>query len=506
MMNSIGNVFEVPSMEAVAYGQETNVEEENGNEQQETIEELETRIWRDRMLLKRLREERNKRDRCSSFEQLKRKTMSRSQDGILRYMHKMMEVCNVQGFVYGIIPEKGKPVTGSSDNLRGWWKENVRFDRNGPAAIAKYEEETGLLSFNAILKGDAPVHNLAELPDTTLGSLLSSLMQHCDPPQRRFPLEKGMIPPWWPKGDEIWWADMGFQRDPGPPPYKKPHDLKKVWKVCALTAVIKHISPDVNKIRNLVRHSKSLQDKLSAREMSIWMAVMNHEEFMAKKKYPHLFTNPDHPSVVGGESGRYKANMFIGVNNEYDVERNYTNDHNNIMEQGYKLLPPTHHANLPPINPRDHHQNVLINNNNFVMPSDHAANKRKGPEFVHLMNSQQNEVYICHNPRCMHHDRRYGFPDRNVRNNHQLTCKYGTISPTVKWLGGSHSKSKLYNNSFSPILSHAQTRQTAAPPVAKQTLPTFTTTDPVVDAGEMSYDLMSIYNSGNLMSLVWDFK
>ncbi|BAH91847.1 Os02g0689132 [Oryza sativa Japonica Group] len=52
-------------------------------------------------------------------------------------MLKMMEVCNAQGFVYGIIPEKGKPVSSASDNLRSWWKEKVRFDRNGPAAIVK---------------------------------------------------------------------------------------------------------------------------------------------------------------------------------------------------------------------------------------------------------------------------------------------------------------------------------------------------------------------------------
>ena len=28
---------------------------------------------------------------------------------------------------------------------------------------------------------------LNELPDSTLGSILSSWMQHCDPPQRRYP-------------------------------------------------------------------------------------------------------------------------------------------------------------------------------------------------------------------------------------------------------------------------------------------------------------------------------
>uniref|UniRef100_I1PS56 Ethylene insensitive 3-like DNA-binding domain-containing protein n=1 Tax=Oryza glaberrima TaxID=4538 RepID=I1PS56_ORYGL len=65
-------------------------------------------------------------------------------------MLKMMEVCNAQGFVYGIIPEKGKPVSSASDNLRSWWKEKVRFDRNSPAAIAK-----------AALPAQAAVHLVA---------------------------------------------------------------------------------------------------------------------------------------------------------------------------------------------------------------------------------------------------------------------------------------------------------------------------------------------------------
>jgi len=38
----------------------------------------------------------------------------------------------------------------------------------------------------------------------------------------------------------------------GPLPYKRPHDLKKAWKVSVLAAIIKHFSPDVNKVRKLV--------------------------------------------------------------------------------------------------------------------------------------------------------------------------------------------------------------------------------------------------------------
>lgn len=106
-----------------------------------SIEELERRMWRDKLLMKRLKEKEAMANNGESSEQSKRKKMARAQDTILRYMLKMMEICKAQGFVYGIIPENGKPVIGASDNLREWWKEKVRFDRNGPAAIAKYQAD-----------------------------------------------------------------------------------------------------------------------------------------------------------------------------------------------------------------------------------------------------------------------------------------------------------------------------------------------------------------------------
>jgi ethylene-insensitive protein 3 len=134
--------------------------EDDSDDDVEDIEELERRMWRDRMKLKRLRELQQSCGKDSmaggggladgsskprqSQEQARRKKMSRAQDGILKYMLKMMEVCRAQGFVYGIIPEKGKPVSGASDNLRAWWKEKVRFDRNGPAAIAKYQADNAV--------------------------------------------------------------------------------------------------------------------------------------------------------------------------------------------------------------------------------------------------------------------------------------------------------------------------------------------------------------------------
>lgn len=41
-----------------------------------------------------------------------KKKMSRAQDRVLEYMLILMDFGGAQGFVHGIIPEKGKPVSG----------------------------------------------------------------------------------------------------------------------------------------------------------------------------------------------------------------------------------------------------------------------------------------------------------------------------------------------------------------------------------------------------------
>ena len=159
-------------------------------------------------------------------------------------MVKIMEVCKAQGFIYGIVTEKGKPVTGSSDSLRHWWKEKVRFGQDVPLATADFLPVLDQESHE--LDPSSYMHMLHDLEDITLGSLLSALMQLWIPPQRKFLLERGLPPPWWPTGEELWWGQEGISQEHGPPPYR-PHDLKKAWKVNVLVAVIKHISPNLDK-------------------------------------------------------------------------------------------------------------------------------------------------------------------------------------------------------------------------------------------------------------------
>ncbi|XP_072978552.1 protein ETHYLENE-INSENSITIVE 3-like 1a [Typha angustifolia] len=378
------------------------------------IEELERRMWRDRMRLKRLKEQQQNRNKeqgdaskqRQSQEQARRKKMSRAQDGILKYMLKMMEVCKAQGFVYGIIPEKGKPVSGASDNLRGWWKEKVRFDRNGPAAIAKYQADNAIPGFSDEMNANiVSPHSLQELQDTTLGSLLSALMQHCDPPQRRFPLEKGNAPPWWPSGKEEWWPQLGIPKDQGAPPYKKPHDLKKAWKVGVLTAVIKHMSPDIEKIRRLVRQSKCLQDKMTAKESATWLAVVKQEEDLYLKLHPDAC-----PPPCSG-SGIMAAISFNGSCSEYDVEGIDDGKSEDVVNHRSNADESTHYLGYTSVNDKFVVTTPMKEENNMEF-----IQKRSAPEPDFMVNKR-----VC------------GFLDRNPRNSHQYICNYqNTLSQVTE--------------------------------------------------------------------------
>ena len=89
-------------------------------------------------------------------------------------MLKLMEVCKALSFVFGLISKKGKPVSGASDNIRAWWNEKVKFDQNGPTAIAKYEAKCLAMSEAENNQNGKSKSILQDLQDSTLGSLLSS--------------------------------------------------------------------------------------------------------------------------------------------------------------------------------------------------------------------------------------------------------------------------------------------------------------------------------------------
>ena len=457
--------------------------EDDYTDEEIDVDELERRMWRDKMRLKRLKEQSKGKEgidlvkQRQSQEQARRKKMSRAQDGILKYMLKMMEVCKAQGFVYGIIPEKGKPVTGASDNLREWWKDKVRFDRNGPAAIAKYQADNAIPGKNDGCNSIGPTpHTLQELQDTTLGSLLSALMQHCDPPQRRFPLEKGVPPPWWPTGNEEWWPQLGLPKDQGPPPYKKPHDLKKAWKVGVLTAVIKHMSPDIAKIRKLVRQSKCLQDKMTAKESATWLAIINQEEALARDLYPDSCP----PLSSAGGSG----SLVINDCSEYDVEGADDEPNFDVQERKPENL------NLSSMGMRER---LSVRQTPYPIKGEIVTNldfirKRKPSSDLNMMMDQR--IYTCEFLQCPYSEVRLGFHDRTSRDNHQLTCPYKSTSE----FGGSN----FHVNEVKPVIfpqSFAQAKPAAPSANSVQTAFDLSGLGVPEDGQKMISELMSIYDT-----------
>ncbi|KAG4964553.1 hypothetical protein AAZX31_14G039800 [Glycine max] len=464
------------------------VVEDDYSDEEIDVDELEKRMWRDKMRLKRLKEQTKSKEgtdaakQRQSQEQARRKKMSRAQDGILKYMLKMMEVCKAQGFVYGIIPEKGKPVTGASDNLREWWKDKVRFDRNGPAAIAKYQADNAIPGKNDGCNSIGPTpHTLQELQDTTLGSLLSALMQHCDPPQRRFPLEKGVPPPWWPTGNEEWWPQIGLPKDQGPPPYKKPHDLKKAWKVGVLTAVIKHMSPDIAKIRKLVRQSKCLQDKMTAKESATWLAIINQEEALARELYPD-YCPPFSSAVANGS-------MVINDCSEYDVDGAEEEPNFDVEDRKPDHLHPSNlgmermMGRMPIQQPSHPMKGDVVTNLDFIR-------KRKISSDFNMMMDQK--IYTCEHPQCPYSEVRLGFHDRSARDNHQLNCAYRNSSADYGGGPNFHAtevKPVIFPQSFVQPNTTAQSASLVAP--------SFDLTGLGVpeDGQKMISDLMTIYDT-----------
>ncbi|KAI3938837.1 hypothetical protein MKW98_018294 [Papaver atlanticum] len=296
----------VPQVEPLA-----SVEEDSGSEEEIDAVEVERRLNIYRWLLKRMQEDNIAKVRVPNIKRhhtqtkkrvpRRRKKLVTTQNGILRDMLQMMEVCNAQGFVYGIILENGKSATGASDNLREWWRGKVRFSRNAPVVIEKYKVDHAIPDTKRGL-GPFPLRSLHELPDTTLASILSTLTRRCNPAQRKFPIERGVIPPWWPSGNEEWWSELGLPRDEEPPPYKKPHDLKKKWKVIVLTAVIKHMSPNFARIRWLVNMSRFFQEKMTVTHIETWQAILNQEETLYRNLLPW---NLSPMSSSGGSTGSH---------------------------------------------------------------------------------------------------------------------------------------------------------------------------------------------------------
>ncbi|QHN81696.1 hypothetical protein HN51_058415 [Arachis hypogaea] len=387
-------------------------------------EDLKKRIWKDRVLLQKMKEKLNMDEsdnKKAKQEASRKKKMSRAQDSVLKYMVKIMEVCKARGFVYGIVPENGKPITGSSDSLREWWKENIRFDQTAPKAIAKYLP----LLEKGELDESSSIHLLQDLQDATLGSLLSALMQHCVPPQRKYPLEKGVAPPWWPNGSEAWWGKQGsLAQEHGPPPYKKPHDLKKAWKVSVLASVIKHMSPDLEKLRRLVTQSRTLQDKMTAKDNVTWSKVVSQEEALLRLTNKCLKISPSSSSDEEnnkedreGEIKVFESSPISSINNPLDhVLFGGGSSGNNGGSEKRKC--------------------------DFDSSND-GNNNNNSNSFV------DKPIYTCQNVDCPQSDLSMGFRDKNSRMDHESMCAFRSATLDHQGINSSNENSKAFHDYLS---------------------------------------------------------
>lgn len=146
----------------------------------------------------------------------------------------------------------------------------------------------------------------------------------------------------------------------GPPPYRKPHDLKKAWKVSVLAAVIKHMSPNFDRMRRLVRQSKCLQDKMTAKETAAWSNVVNNEEAISK----------------------LTENCLKISSEEDDSKCSSRNDGKGIATSGAKRK-------------CDFEREVALN-----------------------------ALYACQNSNCPQSGLGLGFTDKSSRNDHESSCSY----------------------------------------------------------------------------------
>ncbi|KAJ8645808.1 hypothetical protein MRB53_007556 [Persea americana] len=372
------------------------------NEKEREIVDLEKRIEEDRRRLHHLKETMEEGASSSATknkklqEQALRK-MSRAEDTITKYMLKLVEVCKAQGFVYGIVLENGKTVGAASENLRSWWKEEVKFEQNAPTAITEYQEQNPIPDIGDTSNSEIASYTLWDLQDTTLSSLLSALIQHCDPPQRRYPFVHEIPPPWWPKGDEEWWHQLGI---PIPPPYRKPHDLKKDCKAAVLTAVIKHMAPDFTKILNLVRRSKVLQEKMTAGDNTIWLSIINQEESLWRQLHP---TAIPPSSSTNGTFSPTNINEDDIVLIEKDAPRVFFNPE--VTDKRVTLMGESSNAN--------------------------SMLKRKPSMEPDLLVDQR--FYNCEHVMCPYRKPNLGFLDMNSRNEHQSKCPFRHYyNPTIE--------------------------------------------------------------------------
>lgn len=306
-----------------------------------------------------------------------------------KYFKKAMEEANMQGYAYGIVLGDNRVLSGSSESLRKWWNETIIFEQAGPTAVDRYysKHQVNLDLANNDEPPQRTYDLLMKLCDATMGAILSALMSKCNPPQRRFPFENKVPPPWWPTGIESWWEETGLEREAGQPQYKKPHDLKKKWKAIIVLSVIKHLAPNFELMVKTVKSSKNLQDRLSVREMHAWNSALKEEMKIYSGVHPDMpLSNllkafQSHNAPAPGQSSSSLGHGATGLLQQQQQVPPMANQLRN-----YRMIPRAQMGMFP------------------------------------WSNQQRTMRFTCKNQRCLHHDNEFGFRTAALRDNHQLYC------------------------------------------------------------------------------------
>lgn len=177
-----------------------------------------------------------------------------------------------------------------------------------------------------------------------------------------------------------------------------------------LTAVIKHMAPDISKVRKLVQQSKGLQDKMTARESATWLAVLAQEGAQ---------------NGGGGHHGGGPAMMVSGEGSaeDYDVEGTAGPSPPLVIsslpgeDEGEKAPPRTGLGVL------DYGNRGVANSSSVSIASPPLEPRKRGPP-VEQPHPGGSLLFTCQYPMCPRHETWNAFPNRAARNAHQASCAF----------------------------------------------------------------------------------
>jgi hypothetical protein len=183
------------------------------------------------------------------------------------------------------------------------------------------------------------------------------------------------------------------------------------------------MSPDIAKIKKLVRQSKGLQDKMTAKESATWLAVLNREEALSQQQ--------NQGQIVGGTPGSTGV-LTLSSSGEYDVDvyddspsSVYPRDEAQVETETGPTIAGSQNSrgaetgceggNLNEKASDDLAQ--VVNDRNL---SEASRKKRSASENI----LQEDRVFVCSYDGCKHSNGRNEFLDINERNMHNFNCPY----------------------------------------------------------------------------------